>query len=67
MQTDRIIKVEGYSVELVKFDHGQFMYPIFNGDAEFEANKNGYKKMRGYLRTLRHVDTLMDRNMDLDG
>lgn len=48
----RVINILGFEVEIVNFGYATYMYPTFNGNAEFEVNKYGYKKLRHYLRNI---------------
>ena len=56
----RTITVLGYTVEIHDFGYAQYMYPTFNGDAEFKVNKEGYKILRSYLRRINWSDRLME-------
>lgn len=49
----REILIQGFKVELYRFSYASFLYPSFNGDAEFFATKEGYKKLCHYLRFIK--------------
>lgn len=41
----------GHKIELVSYDYGSFLYPCFNGNAEFECNHKGFRQLSSYIRT----------------
>ena len=49
----REIEIEGFKVEVHNFGYASFLYPSLNGNAEFEANSKGFKRIRSYLRTIK--------------
>ena len=49
----REIEVDGFKVEVHNFGYASFYYPSFNGNAEFEVNSKGFKRLRHYLRTVK--------------
>lgn len=56
----RTIEVEGYKVDIYDFEYKSFFYPQFNGNAEFEVCKKGFKDLRHYLRTVTWLYSLRD-------
>lgn len=48
----RTVVILGFDVEVFDFGYAQYMYPSFNGDAEFKVNRDGFKKLCHYLRTI---------------
>lgn len=57
----RTITIAGFDVEIWKFDKQLFYYPSFNGNAEFRANKKGFRELYRYLRTVKRHDILMEK------
>jgi len=55
----RTIEVEDFKVDVYDFKYAQFYYPQFNGNAEFEVNSKGFKKLRHYLKTVKRFDNLI--------
>lgn len=49
----RQIEVDGFKVEVHRFGNRSFLYPSFNGNAEFRASSEGFKQLRHYLRTVK--------------
>lgn len=49
----KAINILGFEVEIHDFRYKKYMYPSFNGNAEFEVSKEGFKKMYHYLRFVR--------------
>jgi hypothetical protein len=52
----RVINVNGFDVEIVDFGYAKYMYPAFNGNAEFRVSKAGFKQLRHYLRTIAWIN-----------
>ncbi len=47
----RTVKLFGFDVDVYNFGYSWYMYPNFNGNAEFKVNSEGFKKLSSYLRT----------------
>lgn len=47
----RTIEIAGYPVEVYNFGYASFMYPEFNGNAEFPTTSKGFRQLSHYLRT----------------
>jgi len=47
----RIFNLCGHKIEVFDFGYKQYMYPAFNGNAEFEVSAKGFRKLSSYLRT----------------
>lgn len=58
MLSNKIIQVEGINVSVVKYSYGSFLYPEFNGDAEFKLTKRDFKSLRHYLRTWKWIQKI---------
>jgi hypothetical protein len=54
MKTRKII-ICGYSVNVNIYDKATYMYPAFNGNAEFRANHKDYRRLSHYLRTVKRL------------
>ncbi len=55
----RTIEIDGYKVDVHHFGkNSTFYYPQFNGNAEFPVSSNGFKKLRRYLRMVKHFNSL---------
>jgi hypothetical protein len=52
----RTVEIEGHSVDLYQFSKC-YLYPQFNGNAEFECTTKGFKALRHYLRTVNWINT----------
>jgi hypothetical protein len=48
----RTVTILGFKIDLYDFGYAKYMYPQFNGDAEFEISRKGYKKLTHYLRNI---------------
>jgi len=59
----RIIIVYGYNVELWSYRTASYLYPSFNGNAEFKATKDGFKELCRYLRNIRWMDNLITKSL----
>lgn len=49
----RTIIVHGFLVHLYDFGYGKYLYPDFNGDAEFDVTRIGFKKLSTYLKIIK--------------
>lgn len=47
----RTIILFGYKVDIFDFGYKKYMYPQFNGNAEFEVTQKGFRRLSSYLRT----------------
>lgn len=57
----RMINIYGYDVEVYDFGYKQYMYPSFNGNAEFEVTRKGFRKLSHYLRTCIWIKNLINQ------
>lgn len=46
------LNILGFDVELVNFGYSSYLYPCFNGNVEYKADKNGFKELYSYLRSI---------------
>jgi hypothetical protein len=44
----RIIQLFGFDVQIINFGYATYMYPGFNGNAEFKCNKEGFRLLSSY-------------------
>jgi len=58
----REINVLGFKVEIFDFGYAQYMYPSFNGNAEFKVTKQGFKSLCHYLRMINWMNNLINKN-----
>ena len=58
----RKFNLHGYDINLYDFGYSQFLYPNFNGDAEFKVTKEGFKKLSSYLRSLIYFKKLINKH-----
>lgn len=61
----RHIYVRGFRVDVYQFGLRQFLYPSFNHNAEFRANKEGFSSLDRYLRevlSIQHFYSLTFKN-----
>ena len=54
----RTVNILGFDVDVYDFGYGQYMYPCFNGNAEFRVNSKGFRKLNSYLRTVVYFDNM---------
>jgi hypothetical protein len=59
----RQFELFGYKIDVYKFGKRQFMYPLFNGNAEYEVSKKGFKELKHYIRTMVWADQIMQETM----
>ena len=61
----KTINVLGYNVTIHDFGYAKYMYPSFNGDAEFKVSKKGFKELYHYLRIVKSIpkQTFNDINL----
>lgn len=52
----------GHKINIYDFGYKQYMYPSFNGNAEFEVSKKGFKNLHSYIRNINWMDNLMTQN-----
>lgn len=48
----RIVNILGFDIEVIDFGYKWYMYPKFNGNAEFEVNHKGFRRLHHYLRNI---------------
>jgi hypothetical protein len=60
----REIELFGYKVEVIDFGYKQYMYPCFNGNAEFEVNQKGFRKLSHYLRTVTWANNILKERFE---
>lgn len=49
----------GARIELWDFGGSQFLYPTFNGNAEFKVNHKGFRELSHYIRTCNYFDKMI--------
>ena len=52
--TERTIEVAGCEVNVHNFGYGTYLYPSFNGNAEFRASHKGFRDLSHYLRMIKY-------------
>ena len=57
----RSINICGFNVEVYDFGYASYMYPEFNGNAEFEISRKGFKELSHYLRTIIWMNNLINK------
>ena len=57
----RTVNILGFAVDIYSFDGKQYYYPQFNGDAEFLVNKQGYKRLKSYLKNVLWARSVVKR------
>lgn len=63
MSIVRTIKVVGFDVDIMDFGtQGKYMYPKFNGNAEYELTRDGYKRLNSWLRSILYIEALFNYN-----
>lgn len=50
----------GYQIDVYNFGYATYMYPTFNGNAEFKVSKQGYRNLHHYLRRLNYINKLIN-------
>ena len=55
--------IYGFKVEMIDFGYAKFLYPSFNGNAEYPANCKGWKQLCSYLRTILWMDKIMEQSI----
>lgn len=55
----RTFNLLGCKIEVYDFGYKQFMYPSFNGNAEFEVSNKGFRKLHSYIRNLNWFNNLL--------
>lgn len=50
------INVLDFDVDVYDFGYASYFYPSFNHDTEFKVNRDGYKKLKRYLKTVKWVE-----------
>ncbi len=49
----RTVNLFGYTIEIYNFGYASYMYPSFNGNAEFPVTSKGFRRLSSYLRTIK--------------
>ncbi len=52
----RTFTILDFTIELWDFGYRRYLYPNFNGDAEFPCNKKGYRRLCSYLKTIQWIN-----------
>lgn len=55
----RTIYIYGFEIHLYNFGYAQYLYPAFNGNAEFNVSKQGFKKLKTYLKNIKQMQELI--------
>ena len=45
----------GFEIDRYSYDNGSYLYPSFNGNAEYKCTRKGVKDLCRYLRNIRWV------------
>lgn len=61
----RVINLHGYDVEIFDFGYKWYMYPSFNGNAEFEVTNKGFRQLSSYLRTCSWMRKLINQKTNI--
>lgn len=48
----RTVNILGFGIDIYNFGYAQYMYPNFNGNAEFKVSHDGFRKLHHYLRNI---------------
>jgi hypothetical protein len=64
---NKIITIRGFQVEVIPYGKIAYMYPCFNGDAEFKYNRDGYYELDSYLRMVSAMRELRDSAIEQMG
>ena len=56
----RTFVVAGYTCKLYDFGYKSYIYPDFNGDAEFEVSSKGFRELSHYLRTIKYFRSFLN-------
>ncbi|MFM1756904.1 MAG: hypothetical protein RL621_1886 [Bacteroidota bacterium] len=59
------IMICGFSIDVVIYDNATYLYPSFNGNAEFRANHKEFRKLSHYLRTIKWMQALILKTIPL--
>lgn len=59
METKQI-EVCGYKVDVNNYGNATYLYPSFNGNAEYRATHKEFRKLSHYLRTVRWMLKMRD-------
>ena len=51
----------GYQIDVYNFGYATYMYPTFNGNAEFPVTKKGYKQLVSYLKDLIWINNIISQ------
>lgn len=62
MSKFREIEVRGFKVEVWDFGYAQYYYPSFNLNAEFKVCRDGFRRLRNYLGSVKFVESKMAIN-----
>ena len=54
----RTFSLLGYKIEVFTFGQFSYMYPSFNGNAEFRTTKSGFKSLYHYIRMVKWLDAV---------
>jgi hypothetical protein len=55
----RTFILHGYTIDVYSYEYATFMYPSFNGNAEFKATNTGFRALSHYLRLINYIKDLM--------
>lgn len=48
----KTIQILGFNIEVYRFGDRLYMYPSFNGNAEFKVNHKGFRELHHCLRNI---------------
>lgn len=62
----RTFNLLGYNIDIYKYERSTtksdyYMYPRFNGNAEFKVSKEGFKLLYSYIRSIVKINKLLSQ------
>ena len=60
----RTVKILGFDVDIYAYPNKQYMYPSFNGDAEFVVSRKGFRQLSHYLRNIIWMDKIVKQTLN---
>ena len=58
VMTYRQIELCGFKVDVNNYGDATYLYPSFNGNREYRANRKGLKDLSRFLRYVKRIDTI---------
>ena len=53
----------GTKIEVFNFGYASFMYPSFNGNAEFKTTGKGFRQLSSYIRTVNYFRNQLNKHL----